>query len=43
MARLILVAKAKASLKGHKSHRQDPKPSDIILSKVKFSERKIEA
>ena len=36
-------AEAKASLKERESLGIDPKPDDLIMSKVKFSERKMEA
>ena len=42
MARLILEAKAKASLKKRESHELDPKPGDLFLNKMKLLEREVE-
>ena len=42
VARLILEAAAKASLKGRKSHGSDPKPDDLLVSRMKFFERRME-
>ena len=43
MARLKIEAEAKASSKERESFVLDPKPNDLILGKVKFSERGMEA
>ncbi len=43
MARLKYEAEAKASMKMRKSLGYDPKPDDLFVSKVKFSERRMEA
>ena len=42
VARLIFEVEAKASLKGQESLALDPKPGDLILSKMKFLEREME-
>ena len=43
VARLIYVAKAKASMKMRESLGTDPKPDDLIMSKAKFIEIWMEA
>ena len=43
MARLIFVVEAKASVKARKSHGIDPKPDDLIMSKAKSLEIRMEA
>ena len=43
VARLIFVVEAKASVKARKSHGIDPKPDDLIMSKAKFLEIRMEA
>ena len=42
MARLLYEAAAKASLKRRESLGYDPKPDDLIVSRTKFSERRME-
>ena len=42
MARLIIEAIAKASLKGRESQEIDPKPDDLFMSRVKFLEKEME-
>ena len=42
VARLIFEAEAKASLKGRQSRRSDPKPDDLLVSRTKFFERRME-
>ena len=43
VARLIFVAKAKASLKGRFSHMEEnPNPDDLIMNRMKFFERRME-
>ena len=43
MARLIFVAKAKASMKMRESHGIDPKPDDLFMGKAKSLEIEMEA
>ena len=43
MARLILGAIAKASMKVRESHGSDPKPDDLIMNKAKSLEIRMEA
>lgn len=43
MARLIQEAGAKASMKMRESQGLDPKPDDLIMSKAKFLEIRMEA
>ena len=43
MARLIYEAAAKASLKRRQSLGADPKPDDLVVSREKFSERRMDA
>ena len=42
MARLIIEAIAKASLKGRESQRRDPKPDDLFVDRPKFLEKVME-
>ena len=41
-ARLIYEAEAKASMKMRESRGEDPNPDDLFVSKMKFSERRME-
>ena len=43
MARLIIEAAAKASLKRQESCGYDPKPDDLLVGRAKFLEREMEA
>ena len=42
MARLKIEAEAKASMKMRKSLGYDPKPDDLLVCRMKFSERRME-
>ena len=42
MARLIIEAEAKASLKRRESQGSDTKPDDLFMSRMKFFERRME-
>ena len=42
MARLIYEAIAKASLKRRESLERNPKPDDLLVTRLKFSERRME-